>query len=66
MDRFHNQLSSPLYTRTRSFGFQSARQFGSLEGSCTTYQETKECRPTQIKTEANDKYEENTPEEQEI
>ena len=38
--------------------------FGSLEGSCTTYQETKECRPTQIETKENNKYEENTPEEQ--
>ena len=37
-----------------------------MEGSCTTNQETLECRPTQIETEENDKQKENTPEEQEI
>ena len=37
-----------------------------MEGSCTTYQETKEYRPTQIETKENNKYEENTLEEQEI
>ena len=31
-----------------------------------TYQETKECRPTQIKTKENNKQKENTSEEQEI
>ena len=37
-----------------------------MEGSCTTNQETKECKPTQIKTKENDKQKENTPEEQVI
>ena len=37
-----------------------------MEGSCTTYQETKECRPKQIETEEKNKQKENTIEEQEI
>ena len=37
-----------------------------MKGSCTTYQETKECRPTQIEIKENDKQKENTLEEQEI
>ena len=38
----------------------------SKKESSTTNSETNECRPTQIETETNNKYEENTPEEQEI
>ena len=37
-----------------------------MEGSCTTNQETKECRATQIETEENNKLEEDKPEGQEI
>ena len=37
-----------------------------MEGSCTTNQENKECRPTQIETKENNKQKENTPEQQEI
>ena len=37
-----------------------------MEGSFTTYQETKECRPTQIETKENNKQKENKPEEQVI
>ena len=37
-----------------------------MEGSCTTNQETKECRPTQIETKENNKQKENTLEEPEI
>ena len=55
-----------LCSRTRSFGFRSAQQFGFMEESCTTNQETKEWRPTQIDPEENIKQKENTPEEQEI
>ena len=47
-------------------GFRSAQRFGSMAGSCTIYQETKERKPTQIEAKENDKQKENTPEEQEI
>ena len=59
MNCFCNQLSSPLCSRTRSFGFRSTRRFWFMEGSCITNQETKECRPTQIKTEENNKQNDN-------
>ena len=52
--------------RTRSFGFRSARRYGFMDGSYTTIQETKECRPTQIKTKENNKQKEDKPEEQVI
>ena len=45
-----------------SFGYQSAQQCGFVEGNCTTNQETKECRPTQIETGENSKQKENTSE----
>ena len=35
-----------------------------MEGSCTTNQKIKECRPTQIKTRESNKQEENMPEKQ--
>ena len=37
-----------------------------MERNYMTNQETKECRPTQIKTEENNKQKEDKPEEQEI
>ena len=62
-----NRTTLTAFAQPRSFGYQSARQYGLIEGSCTTNQETKECRHTQIETKENNKennkQEENTPEE---
>ena len=55
-DRFCINFPCHCVLWTRSFGYQSTCQCcqcGLKEGSCTTNQETKECRPTQIETGEN-------------
>ena len=48
------------------FEYQSVRQCVFKEGCCTANQKTKECRPTQIEIEDNNKQKEITPQKQEI